>query len=142
MQWRWLLSCLRVEVGAVSTPAWVDLELCSQSCTAVAVVRTGAGVTSRVKGGSGSVAIARMACSGTTKPVEKFHWIWFSALLKMGHWNCIVLFSLAFVWAFRLYSTTNWLAKGPCFHKKWAVFAVQSWLLRLPGHTLGRNLLP
>ncbi len=107
-----------MEVGAVSTLVMVvRIESCSQRQTAMSVVGAGAGATGELEGGTGLAAIARMACDGTSKPVEKFHWVWFSLVSMMGHWICIALFSSSFIWTFRLYSPTDQLAKGPHFHK-------------------------
>jgi len=122
-QWIWPSSCLRVEVGAVSTLVMVMcIESCLQRQMAMSVVGAGAGAMGELEGGTGLAAIARMACGGTSKPVEKFRWVWFSLFLMMGHWICIVLFPSSFVWTFKLYSPTDQLAKGPHFHKNMGWF--------------------
>jgi len=89
----WPSLCLRVEVAVLTLASVERQESCLQSRAVVAVVKTGAGVTGRVKGGSGLVAIVRMACHGTTEPVENFRWVWFSMFLILEHWNCLILFS-------------------------------------------------
>jgi len=74
----WLWSCLRVEIGAVSTLVSVaHIESCLQRRTAISVIGAGAGAIGRLEGGTRSVAIGRMAFGGAAKPVEKFCWIWF-----------------------------------------------------------------